>query len=285
MKKINLNRDYSLTGKPDQFPEIEIQYSVSENEVWQNLWYEMDKPKVYQKAISWNYLFRMAAAATILLILSFTGFLRFYTKTISVPAGQRLTYLLPDNSKMELNAQSVVSFHPYWFGFARTLTLDGEAFFAVQKGPGFKVTSKLGETSVFGTSFNIYSRDNDYSVTCFTGKVRVVSLGKNERVLLNPNEKAFITKDGFLRFAQEVNIKTVKSWRDNMFVFTGSPIISVLKEIERQYNIKIQFEANPGLTYTGNFSRSLSGKEVLDLVCTSLGIKFDAKSDTVYLVN
>jgi len=29
----------------------------------------------------------------------------------------------------------------------------------------------------------------------------------------------------------------------------------------------------------------LSGKEVLDLVCTSLGIKFDAKSDTVYLVN
>jgi len=70
-----------------------------------------------------------------------------------------------------------------------------------------------------------------------------------------------------------------------MFVFTSSPIVTVLQEIERQYNIKINFKANPGLTYTGNFSRSLSGKEVLDLVCTSLGIKFDAKSDTVYLVN
>ena len=70
-----------------------------------------------------------------------------------------------------------------------------------------------------------------------------------------------------------------------MFVFTSSPIVSVLHEIERQYNIKVNFQADPGLTYTGNFSRSLSGKEVLDLVCTSLGIKFDAKSETEFLVN
>ena len=70
-----------------------------------------------------------------------------------------------------------------------------------------------------------------------------------------------------------------------MFVFTGSPIVSVLEEVERQYGIKIHYQADPGLTYTGNFSRSLSGKEVLDLVCTSLGIKFDAKSDTEFLVN
>ena len=177
MKKINLHRDISLTDQSDQFPEIEIHYSVSENEVWENLLYEMDKPKVYHRTISRNLIFRVAAAASILLILSVTGFLRFYTRTIYIPAGQHLTYLLPDNSTIQLNAQSAVSFHPYWFGFARTLTLDGEAFFTVQKGPGFKVLSKMGETSVFGTSFNIYSRDNDYSVTCFTGNVRVVSAG------------------------------------------------------------------------------------------------------------
>jgi len=70
-----------------------------------------------------------------------------------------------------------------------------------------------------------------------------------------------------------------------MFVFTGSSIVSVLKEIERQYNIKIVFKADPNLTYTGNFSRSLSEKEVLDLVCTSLGLKFDARSKTEFLVD
>ena len=285
MKRINLHKDFSSTDKLDQFPEIEFHYSVSENSAWENLLIQIDKPKLHTHPIFRNLFLRISVAATILLLLGAVNFFRFYTKTIYVPAGQHFTYVLPDNSKIDLNAQSVVSFYPYWFSFSRTLTLDGEAFFTVPKGLGFKVVSKLGETTVFGTTFNIYSSDNDYSVTCFTGKVRVVSTGRNERVLLNPNEKAFITKDGFLRFAQQVNVATVKSWRDNMFVFTGSPIETVLQEIERQYNIKIHFDGKPGLTYTGNFSRSLSGKEVLDLVCTSLGIKFDTKSDTEFLVN
>jgi len=227
----------------------------------------------------------MAFAASIALVIGLTGFFRLYTKTIDTPSGQHLVYSLPDNSTIELNAKSVIKFHPYWFHISRTLTLDGEAFFSVQKGNSFKVESKLGETAVLGTSFNIYSRNDDYNVTCFTGKVRVTSAKKNERVMLNPSEKAYLTKDGFLRFAQESNVLTAKSWRDNMFVFTGSSITYVLQEIERQYNIKIHYQSDPSLTYTGYFSRSLSGKEVLDLVCTSLGIKFDAKSDTEFLVN
>jgi len=183
-----------------------------------------------------------------------------------------------------LNAQSSVKYHPYWYRVARTITLDGEAFFEVMRGNQFKVKSLKGETTVLGTSFNIYSRDNDYNVTCFTGKVRVVSAEKSESVLLNPNEQAFINKDGSLRIVQEVNVQTVKSWRDHMFVFTGSPIVSVLQEIERQYNIKIHFKADSNLTYTGNFSKLLSEKEVLDLVCTSLGIKFEARSGNEFLV-
>jgi len=285
MKKLNLTKDLTTNDGADRFPEIELHYAVSENQAWEDLLTQIDKPKLHPHTNFRNLFLRISVAASILLLLSVVEYLRFFTKTITVPAGKHLTYLFPDNSKIDLNAQSVVSFHPYWFSFSRSLTLDGEAFFTVPKGLGFKVVSKLGETTVFGTSFNIYSRGNDYNVTCFTGKVRVVSAGRNERVLLNPNEKAFITRDGFLRFAQDVNVSAVKSWRDNMFVFTGSPIVSVLQEIERQYNIKINFQGKSGLTYTGNFSRSLSGKEVLDLVCTSLGIKFDIKSETEFLVN
>jgi len=275
----------STTDKAHQFPEIELQYAVSEEKVWESLSFQLDKPRLYSGGFSQSFFFRIAAAASILLFLGAAGFFRFYTKTVYTSAGQHLVYYLPDSSKIELNAKSSVNYHPFWYQVSRAVTLDGEAFFKVNKGNRFKVGSRLGETTVLGTSFNIYSRNNDYSVTCFSGKVRVVSAEKNERVLLNPNERAFINKDGFLRFAQETNVQSIKSWRDNMFVFTGSTVASVFQEIERQYNIKIHFQADPGLTYTGNFSRSLSGKEVLDLVCTSLGIKFDAKSDTEFLVN
>jgi transmembrane sensor len=284
MKSRFKNIDSGTNEKGDLFPEIEFQYTVSREKVWGNLVNRIE----HQGHISRNIRFipfpRLAIAASLVLLIGVTSFFRFYTRTVVAPAGQRFSLYVPDSSLIEMNAQSKVTFHPYWFRFSRTVSLDGEAYFKVVKGTRFNVASNLGETTVLGTTFNIFARDKDYSVTCFTGKVRVVSAGKRERVLLNPNEQAFINKDGFLRVVKEVNSQSVMSWRDNKFVFTGSSIVAVLQEIERQYNIKIHFQADPGLTYTGNFSRSLSGKEVLDLVCTSLGIKFDAKSDSEFLV-
>ena len=284
MKNRNYNIGFDGKDEDIRFPEIDLQYAVSKDDVWANLSQRMEEPHQEVRRISMNPFYRIAFAASLLLLLGITGFLRFYTKTVDASAGQHLTFFLPDSSVIELNAQSSVKFHPYWYRFARTITLDGEAFFKVMHGNQFKVKSLKGETTVLGTSFNIYSRDNDYSVTCFTGKVKVVSAEKSESVLLNPNEQAFINKDGFLRFVQEVNFQTVKSWRDHMFVFTGSSIVSVLQEIERQYNIKIYFKADSNLTYTGNFSKSLSEKEVLDLVCTSLGLKFETRSGTEFFI-
>ena len=284
MKNRNYNIDFDWKDEDIHFPEIDLQYAVSKDDVWVNLSRQMEEPHQEVRRVSMNPFYRIAFAASLLVLIGIASFLRLYTKTVYTSAGQHLTLCLPDSSIIELNAQSSVKFHPYWFSFARTITLDGEAFFKVIHGNQFKVKSLKGETTVLGTSFNIYSRDNEYSVTCFTGKVRVVSAEKSERVLLNPNEKAFINKDGFLRFVQEVNVQEVKSWRDHMFVFTGSPIASVLQEIERQYNIEIHFKADSSLTYTGNFSKSLSEKEVLDLVCTSLGLKFETRSGTEFLV-
>lgn len=285
MKNKNFNIGFEGKYEDICFPEIDLQYVVSKDQVWENLSQHMEVPLFEVRRVSQSPFYRLAIAASLLLFLGTAGFLRFYSKTVYSAAGEHLTLCLPDSSIIELNAKSTVNYHPYWFQISRTVTLDGEAFFKVIKGNKFKVVSGLGETTVLGTSFNIYSRNNAYNVTCFTGKVRVESVKKDESVLLNPNEAAFINKDGFLRFVQEVNTLAVKSWRDNMFIFTGSSVTSVIQEIERQYNIKIVFQANPNLTYTGNFSKTLSKKEVLDLVCTSLGLKFEARSDSEFLVD
>lgn len=285
MKNKNLHIDFDGKEEANHFPEIDLQYAVSKEEAWENLSRLIDASHSNQVKVSLNPFYTMAIAASLLLLIGVTGFLRFYTKTVYTPAGQHLTIYLPDSSSIELNAKSAVNYHPYWFVFSRTITLDGEAFFKVVKGNRFKVVSQRGETTVLGTSFKIYSRNSEYSVTCFTGKVRVVSSEKSERVLLNPNEQAFINKDGFLRLVREVNLQAAKSWTDNMFVFTGASIVTVFQEIERQYNIKIVFKADPNLTYTGNFSKLLSEKEVLDLVCTSLGLTFEVRSDTEFLVD
>jgi transmembrane sensor len=285
MKNIDSNIDFDREEETKQFPEIDLQYTVSKEEAWDNLSCRIDASRLNPVSVSLTPFYRMAIAASLLLLIGVTGFLRFYTKTVHTLAGQHLSFCLPDSSLIELNAQSTVNYYPYWFRVSRTITLDGEAFFKVIKGNQFKVVSQRGETTVLGTSFNIYSRNNEYRVTCFTGKVRVASSEKSQRVMLNPNEKAFINKDGFLQFVREVNPQAAKSWIDNMFVFTGASVVTVLQEIERQYNIKIVFKADSNLTYTGNFSKSLSEKEVLNLVCTSLGLTFEARSDTEFLVD
>ena len=168
--------------------------------------------------------------------------------------------------------------------YNRTVHLEGEAYFKVKSGTEFKVISRRGETIVLGTSFNIYARGENYNVSCFTGKVRVVSALNKESVILHPSQEAIIQTDGSIKFVQSSDIDSNKSWTENMFIFTGAPLKSVIQEIERQYNIKITTKGNYNLSYTGNFNKSTSEKQVLDLVCTSLGLKFEAKSNGEYLI-
>ena len=286
MKTRNLNNDFSENDQGKEFPEIDLRYQVSKDEVWNRMLAQLEKPHQPQvkRFVQFRFL-RIAIAASIIMLIGLTGTLRFYTKTIFSPAGQHVSFYLPDSSYIELNAMTKVTFNPYWYRYSRTVKLDGEAYFKVATGKRFSVVSTKGVITVLGTSFNVYSRYNDYFVTCFTGKVRVVTKDKKQSVLLSPDEQAFLSGDGVLQFVQGINSLLVRSWRENMFIFTGSSVLSVMQEIERQYDVKVSFKGDPKLTYTGNFSKKLTQKEVLDLVCTSLGLTFEAKSGNVFLVN
>jgi transmembrane sensor len=266
-----------------KFPEIDLHYSTTKEEVWDKISALIDshellaRPKFYL-----NY--KIALAASILLIVGITTFLRFHTITTLCPAGQHLSVSLPDGSQAELNAQSLMTYHPFWMKYNRTVSLEGEAYFNVKSGTQFKVVSTHGETIVLGTSFNIYARDENYNVSCFTGTVRVISTLNKESVILHQNQQAIIQTDGSINFVQSSNIDAYKSWTKNMFIFTGASLKTVIQEIERQYNIKIKTTEDYDMTYTGNFNKSIPEKEVLDLVCTSLELKFEAKSNGEYLI-
>jgi len=281
-KKYIINR--SESDAASDLPGIDLQYPESKEEIWAKISARIDSENSQTKHTVTSFNYKFALAASILLILGITSFLQFYTKTAYCPAGQHLTVLLPDGSKVELNAQSSINYHPYWIKLDRHVNLEGEAYFDIKKGNRFQVISSRGETIVMGTTFNIYSRGEDYKVSCFTGAVRVVSKINKETIVLHSSQQAFIQKDGSIKFVQSSNMEANKSWTQNMFIFTGASLKTVIQEIERQYNIKIKTQADYNLTYTGNFNKSISEKEVLDLVCTSLDLKFEAKSNDEYLI-
>lgn len=225
----------------------------------------------------------LAAAAVLLLLLSTGAFLRFYALTISTLAGEHQLAEFPDGSTVYLNAESNLSYNPYWWAFSRNINFEGEALFSVVKGKKFEVKSANGRTVVLGTSFNVFARGSEYSVTCLSGSVKVTSTSKNSIVLV-PESKATILHNGQINVQYQIESLPEISWKDNLFRFTASPIVEVFREIERQYGISIMANVNLNSRYTGSFNRTSSIDEVFQIVCPPMGLSFEKQADGKYLI-
>lgn len=264
------------------FRRSSIPYERSTDEVWNSLSSqigEQEQPPIRKlnqaRVIS-------AVAATLLILFSVTAFLRFYSRTVNVPNGQHMTASLPDGSEVQMNASSILTYHPYWWWLSRDVSFEGEGYFKVEKGNNFRVRSGNGTTEVLGTSFNLYSRENDYRVACITGKVKVTS-NTREEVILGPGYEAEIT-DGVIKVSKSPDQEEKISWTKNTFKFTSVEFIEVLQEIERQYDVTILINQDPGLTYTGYFSKDMPVEDALMLLCKPFGFTFVKKSEGVYQV-
>ncbi|HCY39930.1 MAG TPA: iron dicitrate transport regulator FecR [Prolixibacteraceae bacterium] len=258
-------------------------WEKSEADIWASMEDQIvDQPKGLLMSINFG-LAKWVVAASIVILFSIGSFLRFYTTTIENPAGQHLEAMLPDQSKVNLNAQSSISYNPYWWKISRKVTLEGEAFFEVQKGKKFTVVSEKGTTQVMGTSFNIFAREEIYKVTCITGTVKVRSLLGYEAII-KPNSKAEINGQGGIDVLTNIETFPEISWKKNIFLFTASPIYAVFTEIERQYGVKIDTKINDESLYTGNFNKDQNVEDILEYVCPALGLKYVRKSVGEYLI-
>ncbi len=246
---------------------------------------ELDEQIRWQSsARSFRLSMRMGAmAASFLLIVALGSFLRFYSTTVEVSVGTHQLADLPDGSTVELNAGSTLSYYPYWWRFKRIVTLEGEAFFDVQKGQKFVVRSSQGKTQVLGTSFNILARGDRYRVTCLSGSVRVSSK-QNKQVVLQAGGQAVVQPDGEIELRHNIETFPEISWRDHVFVFTSTPIQAVFEEIERQYGVTIQTDMTSEVFYTGNFTEEQNMEDILGYVCPAVGLKYIRKSPNLYFI-
>lgn len=266
------------------FSKGKINWEKSEAQVWEELLLLTQKNEVRGKSVVFTTFFKYAAA--VILLLAIIGTIPFiYTKSVESLPGEHITAALPDGSTIELNSGSHIKYFPLKWRFERKVIFEGEAFFQVQKGKKFDVISKNGKTEVLGTSFNIYSRDEKYKVTCLSGKVKVeVESDSNESVILLPGTKAEIEK-GKLVVEKNINTDNIISWKNNQFFFAGTPLHEVIDEIERQYAVTIKIQNQLyNRNFAGNFPKKYSVEEVLDFVCKTMQVKFVKQSDNVFLV-
>ncbi|NOR74253.1 MAG: DUF4974 domain-containing protein [Draconibacterium sp.] len=245
-----------------------------ENEVLDSL---LDK--IEQSAPTKIFKFKkliQAVAAIIILLLSIYSVNSYLSnEIIKTQFAKQTEITLPEGTKVTLNADSKLKWSNNQFEKDRQLTLKGEAYFDVIKGDEFIIKTKLGTVEILGTQLNVFSRDNIFWVSCISGKVKVSANNKHQIIL--PGEIVELTQQGLIKTIDN-NIKKTTSWKEGIFYFEDKPLISIFAELERQFDVSIQYKKLEDRLITVSFSnKKLS--EALDIICIPMGLNYEVDNN------
>lgn len=162
-----------------------------------------------------------------------------------VPSGQMAEVNLPDGSHVWLNSESRLSFTDNFPNKTRNVTLNGEALFKVRKGEkAFVVTTKFGEISVKGTTFNVYAFENsEFQTTLVEGSVIYRNTELKNEVLLCPGQQIVLSENEGIQ-VHEVKTELYTTWKDGIIIFEKEPLRDVMKKLERHFGIRIELNDN-----------------------------------------
>jgi transmembrane sensor len=206
-----------------------------------------------------------------------------YEQQLVTQKGSRSQIVLPDGSKVWLNAGSTLDYPKQFNGKTRTVQLQGEAYFEVAKNADqpFIVHTKTFDIKVLGTGFNVRAYpDEDSAVTSLIhGSVEVITGGKEKRtILLKPNEKVtLVTAIAAVEATENTTVPqtdllatvpetmvliydTVQqetAWVNNKLAFKKTPLVKVAQVLENWFGTEIRFrnEEKKTLNFTGVFEK------------------------------
>lgn len=190
------------------------------------------------------------AAASVILTIGILFFAETTTEhTTSI--GEKLAVVLPDNSKVLLNANTKISYDESTWDENRVVTLDGEAYFEVEKGSTFLVETSNGQVAVLGTKFNVRTHDGCFEVVCYEGKVKA-SAQQHSGVLTKGN--AFRKQQGISPENWNVD-HNEPTWKTGESTFKSAPLKHVIMALENQYNVTFDLsKIDSENKFTGSFT-------------------------------
>lgn len=200
--------------------------------------------------------------------------------TLSTAKGENYATVLSDGTKVWLNSQSFIRYPVAFSGDTRKVQVVGEAYFEVAPSKSLKggkhgklpfVVEATGmEVEVLGTHFNINSYQDEDAVktTLLEGKVKVRSTTTKAELVLMPGEQARLNQQGKgLNKKKDVDVDAEVAWRSGYFQFNNADLNTVLKQLERWYDIEVVYK---GVifsdTFNGKISRSSNLQDVLNIL-------------------
>lgn len=203
------------------------------------------------------------------------------TVTLSVPRGGKYEITLDDGTRIWINADTELKF-PESFKNAKTreVELKGEAYFEVAHNASkpFKVKMADETIEVLGTSFNLSNYPSDLlnKTTLFTGKIALsLNTQPQAKTVMVPGEQAIYNKQDKKLAIVNVDGRKELAWKNGDFLYEKDHILTIMKQVERWYDIKVIYEGNFSKSYfSGIVSRSQPLSAVLEMLATTDKLKF-----------
>ncbi|WP_315815451.1 FecR family protein [Paraflavitalea speifideaquila] len=213
--------------------------------------------------------------------------------TMATPRGRQFQVVLPDGTRVWLNAASSITYPTRFVESTRPVSVTGEVYFEVAKDTAkpFVVKMKEGmEVEVLGTHFNInaYGDEGGVKTTLLEGKVKVMNRSRHaagaigngdattSTVTLQPGQQAQIINHQ-LSIIKKPDIDQVMAWKEGLFHFNNTRFSVVMGELERWYDVEVVYEGPvPAGSLSGEFPRTLLLSEVLRILELS-GLHYSIK--------
>lgn len=197
---------------------------------------------------------------------------------LSTPRKTQYSTMLPDGTQVWLNAESSLSYPTRFEGAERIVELKGEGFFEVAHDAEhpFIVVTKGQRLKVLGTSFNLKAYTNEPAVvtTLVTGRVKLYCDKATVAQVLSPGQQSVFAEDKFC--VEDVDTKIFYAWKLGELRFRATPLDEVLREIERWYDIDIDYSTVPnGVKIHASIRKDKKLTAVIEALEKITDLKFD----------
>lgn len=163
--------------------------------------------------------------------------------TVANPSGKIQVVMLPDSSKVWLNASTIIRYAKS-FKKDRQVSLEGEAYFEVTRDADrpFVVEADDLATTVLGTSFNVkaFKSDRSTKISVISGMVKVTNNSK-ELGILSPSDELKFDRRNKTRTIASVDTNNVLAWKNGKLKFNGESFAEIAVVLESWYGVHIKF--------------------------------------------
>lgn len=221
----------------------------------------------------------IAAGVAVLLTCSFLWYyLSNGNTTVVTEIAENRSITLPKGTLVELDAASSISYNKNDWDNTRLVELKGQAYFNVTSGNSFIVETPTAQISVLGTQFNVSSQNEQFSVYCYEGKIKVSYRGDSEIITVG---QSVILNDGKLQ--KSTHQSSGPEWMKGISTYDRTPLKTVISDVKRYYNVNIDL---PSKYENQQFTGTIAHKDLqhtLSTIFTTMEIEYSLIEDNTVI--